>query len=232
MSSEVFSRADTVLFVHGLASTNAAGGCTVDYILANGGFKDFDLSLIMDANGDPKYTSTGATYNDSDGWITAASPGDFDGCQAGMILYAADSVPPSFTWGKYEILDTDIANDKIQIISGLGAPTGQFNVYVGGAHSSIDYTLANSTADDAAGAHNCFIFTNKNETPTSELTVAGGGSVEYNTKFVVVGFNTTLLDMFPGGAYYQNVRKGFEDGIDANCHVTIDCNNSGTIFLR
>ena len=76
MSSEVFSRTESVFFVCGGGTQQ--GGCTLQYILDNGGFSGFDKSKIMDINGDPVGASSNASYNNTNGNVICSDPGEFD----------------------------------------------------------------------------------------------------------------------------------------------------------
>ena len=222
MSEEVFSRRSSVFFVcDGIVK---AGGCTLDYVIENGGFADFDKSLIMDGAGDPIVNNIHGTYDDATGIISAGG-GYFNANMVGMVVYIEDdgnSVPAFTNPGRYEITAAD--SDTITIESGLYGEShdADLSVYVGGSFDTLSNALDNITANDAGGKHDCYLFTNHNEVVTARPQVTGGGNIAHNSKLFITGFNTTLLDMCPGGAYYQSAYDAWKDGIDADCHTTID----------
>ena len=127
MSVEVFSEKETVFFVCGGHAN--AGGCTLQYVLDNGGFSGFDKSKIMDGNGDPIISISNGTYRNATGIVECGTPGDFDDAEVGMVLRIGS---PSFdTPGRYEI--TAVGSDQVTIKSGLdtGDVSGCF-VDIGG----------------------------------------------------------------------------------------------------
>ena len=218
MSSEVFSEKETVFFVCG--GHSQVGGCTLQYVFDNGGFSGFDKSKIMDGNGDPIISVSDATYRNATGIIEEGTPGDFDDAEAGMILniYKAGGID---TPGRYEI--TAVGSGTVTIKTGLASgDVSDCFVYVGGSFDTLKNALDNITANDAGGAHSCYLFTNTSEVITAQPVVSGGGNIEYNTKLFITGFKTTLLDMMPGGTYYQSAYDAYKDGIDSDCHTVID----------
>ncbi len=221
MSNEVFSRRSSVFFVCG--GHAAAGGCTLEYLIDNGGFADFDKSLIMDENGDPIANGIHGYYDPVTGIIWAGGS-SFNANMVGMICYIGDSgesSPPFTSPGRYEITAAD--SDSITIKEGLyGGVEADLGVYVGGSFDTISNALDNITANDAGGRNDCYLFTKENEVISARPQVAGGGNVQLNSKLFITGFNTTLLDMMPGGAYYQSAYDAWINGIDADCHVEID----------
>jgi len=218
MSDEVFSRVPSVFFVCG--GSNPAGGCTLQYVLDNGGFANFDKSLIMDGAGGPIAETSSAPYNNTTGVITESIEGEPDDAEVGMIVYAEDDGGGFDNPGRYEI--TAIGAGTITIESGLHSGDTHANIYVGGSFDTLPNALDNITADDAGGKHDCYLFTNLNEEIHAQPTVSGGGNLAYNTKLFITGFNTTLLDMRPGGTYYQSAYDAYKNGIDSDCHVKLD----------
>ena len=223
MSNEVFADKSTVFFVCG--GHAEAGGCTLEYVLdnSNNGFADFDKSLIMQENGNPISNQMHGTYTNATGIIDAGGA-NLNSDMVNMIVHVSDagqSSPAFSAVGRYEIVAA--GTNWIQIKAGL-YPTGTADVTinVGGSFDTISNALDNITANDAGGRHDCYLFTNENEVCTARPQVAGGGEVHLNSRLLITGFNTTLLDMMPGGTYYQSPYDAWINGIDADCHVEID----------
>ena len=226
MSQEVFSKKASVFFVTDEAGgSQYAGGCTLQYVLDNGGFENFDYAAKLMGDNDYFFAfSIGASYNNTTGVITENIPGDFSGVEVGMVLYAEATDEAEFEEpGRYEV--TAVGAGTITIQDDLDFENVLLDVYVGGAFDTMENALDNITADDADGKHDCYLFTKKNDT-LENYTVLSGGSREYNSKLFITGFNTGLLDMFPGGDYYQSEIDAWYLGVDADCHITIDLNDA------
>ena len=221
MSHEVFSRTESVFFV--CDGIEKAGGCTLQYILDNGGFANFDKSKIMDGAGEPIAIGLSATYEDATGIITEGTPGDFDDAEVGMVIYIEQDGSGSFDEpGRYEI--TAISAGTITIELNLnGDNDTTVDVNIGGSFDKLQNAFEYTTASDGDGYHDCYLFINTDESgedPTP--AIYGGGDIANNTKLFITGFHTTLLDMFPGGTYYQSCYDAWYLGIDADCHIEID----------
>ncbi len=64
------------------------------------------------------------------------------------------------------------------------------------------------------------------------LSPTGTGNVANNTRVKIRGFNTTPGDMDLGGAYYQSPLDAYLSGIDSDCIVDIDGNDSAFSIME
>ena len=226
MSVQVFGKESSVFFACG--GIAKAGGCTLQYILDNDGFADFDKSKIMDEEGHPIALANGnATYYNASGIILAAD--EFTNVEVGMILHIDTIDNP----GRYEIKGTD-GIGWVAIESGLDTgDVGSCTVSVGGSFDTISNALDEITADDASGKYDCYLFINKSEVVTArpQVQAGGGGDIHLNSRLLIIGFNTTLKDMFPGGAYYQSPVDAWYEGIDASRHIKIDLDDINSFLF-
>ena len=102
MSNEVFSRVPSVFFVHPDSHAGEGGGCTLQFVLDNGGFADFDHHLIMAEDGAAIGYSSEATYNKDTGVITEENPNDFEKAQVGMVIKLNDAGYDEPLWARHE----------------------------------------------------------------------------------------------------------------------------------
>ena len=222
----VFNNKDSVFFVGGTGDKSGhvyAGGCTKEFVDENGGFADFDLSIIMNDNGQPvasteigQFTLSGKVI-DAQGAFANVAP-------TGMIAYISDG-SSNIATDYYEV--QKVSSDRIYIpnISAFG-DSFDVTVVVGGAKTK----LSDAVSTVSALNHGVHVFSNKNEILHSPISVMGNGSATYNTFFNVIGFNTTLFDMCSGGQYYQSPQDAYLNGISSSKNVVID-GDGGSINL-
>ena len=214
---EVFDHKEAVFFVGGTGNKDGdafSGGCTKEWYDAN----FTQLSDIMATDGAPLVTSEEVSFTNSTKNFHQTNIGV--GVEVGMVAYISGTF---ITPGLYE-LTTRVGDDDV-IFSGVDAvgDNTDSTVNIGGALSSLQVAF---NAVDAA-AYNVWVYTNKDETLVTQLSlVYFAGTPELNTWLTVEGFNTTIGDMLPGGAYYQSPLSELIFGIDDDCKVKILGNGS------
>jgi len=198
------------------ASANG-GGCTVECWR---NVINADITKLMTSTGGPIADATACSYQHSSTRVTKT--GEFDDVETGMTAYMTGT---NLLTGRYDITDVDPGGDWVEVgeIFSWGDNTDT-TISIGGA---ID-TLSNCFAAMPPAAANCgnqYLFTNKDETFTSTLTMPDYGDADKNYWFYIVGYHETVnsdlsTDMDRGGSNYGGPFKP----TTADAWVTIDGN--------
>lgn len=222
--ASIFGSKDSVFFIGGITGQGSktglalAGGCTKDFLEANGGESFFDLSAIMGPNGEAIDSATNAVVTISGNTIIT-KVGAFTNTLVGMVAFVAGTIFSD----RYEVLGR--TDDSIEISSSAYiSDASDITVNVGGAFDDIDSVVGNV----AASFYNVDVYTNKTKTlNNSSIDISsGGGSVDFNTFLRFISFNTALNDMLFGGDFYQSPFDAHMNGVDETKSVVIDADNS------
>lgn len=186
--ADVFGTEDSVFFVSGTAGAATQGGCTKEWFDAN----FTQLTDIMNGSGGPIDNAASATYTHATKRVTKA--GAFTNTEVGMVAYIAGT---NITTGRYKVTAVDPSGDWFDasgiVSTGDNADTG---VNVGGSFANLQSALDNTNA----GTYGVHIYTNKNETVSSDIDIdTGSGSLTNHTQKIIEGFDTVPGDMNRGG---------------------------------
>ena len=188
---------DTYSFVGGIATKTGAAlsGGGVTKAVWDG--ESLELSDIMNADGTPIVSTTGAlTQSGSDALITSAAASYTDvvvGTICNLTDYAAG------TDGRYKIIATN-NNTTITLKDAWTAAEDPVTINVGGAYDGIQNAIDSVDEGDNA---NRYILDNKSETPGAAITMNISGTQADDYHVYIIGFKDQPGDMDgPDGAYY------------------------------
>ena len=184
------------------STCSTTGADTIDTIAGGGTI----------AVGDPLRLNTSGSAWEIFSFITDLGGGEWQLNRNHGISYPSSGVPI-----KYGIYD-----GKAQEPSGDNGP-----------FPTIARGLASTDAHDTLNIKKNTGYTLDNVDQIHEsLSPTGTGNVANNTRAKIRGFNTTPGDMDLGGAYYQSPLDAYLSGIDSDCIVDIDGNDSAFSIME
>jgi hypothetical protein len=201
---DIFSTEDSVFFVGGRgtkAGNSEAGGCTKswwdDKVVSVG--EAAAMVALMGTNGEPIIDNS-ASSDASIDWSVSQTEIDCDtdlsDVEVGMVAYLEDTgASPVFAAGRYEITAVNLTKIYCDLVVDNGGSSSNVKVRVGGAFSSIK-DLVPDEVD--ASSNNVTIFTNKDETLTSTLTVTCTGDHLINKWLQIVGIDDNGVELTYG----------------------------------
>lgn len=234
--ARIFTEKESVFFVGGRGTkageANVGGGCTKD-------FWDLyeDLSLVMGANGeamsDPSTwngSQTACTTSNDGGNLRITKTGGFSNCAAGLIAYIdmvfdINYIP--YDEMRYEVLTATDNYIVIDLPHQGSNPT--CDVKVGGAFTGIQAALG---ILQASPEYNVFMFSNKAEIISSAMAPVYAGSPTDDVFVYITGFNTVPGDMDYGQLYFQGPLDALINGVDTDCCVDINANDSAINLIE
>ena len=189
------------------------------------------MNKLIGSNGAPIQNRTASWINST---TRIEGSGIETGVEIGMIVFAEETPTPNtdFPTGRYRI--TDVGTNYVEIDDNYDGGSGDcsINIRIGGALDKLETAhdaAVNTSTTGVAGDlnHTQQIYTNKDETLTSTLTMDVGGTRSENAWKIFTGFHIAPGDMNPGGSYYESCQDILRNSktIDATKCVTYDANN-------